>query len=76
MTNEVLQAIRTRRVVRRMTAEPIDREQLITVLNAARWAPSGGNRRLHRFGPSSGPSRSACCAWSRPGCSSIPRQRW
>jgi nitroreductase len=32
-----------------MTAEPIDREQLITVLKAARWAPSGGNRRLHRF---------------------------
>ena len=49
MTNEVLRAIRTRRVVRRMTAEPIDREQLVTVLNAARWAPSGGNRRLHRF---------------------------
>ena len=49
MTNEVLRAIRTRRVVRRMTAEPVDREQLITVLNAARWAPSGGNRRLHRF---------------------------
>jgi len=49
MTNEVLRAIRTRRVVRRMTAEPIDREQLITVLKAARWAPSGGNRRLHRF---------------------------
>jgi nitroreductase len=49
MTNEVLRAIRTRRVVRRMTAEPIDRGQLITVLKAARWAPSGGNRRLHRF---------------------------
>jgi nitroreductase len=49
MTNEVLRAIRTRRVVRRMTAEPIDREQRITVLNAARWAPSGGKRRLHRF---------------------------
>jgi nitroreductase len=49
MTHEVLRAIRTRRAVRRMTAEPIGREQLITVLNAARWAPSGGNRRLHRF---------------------------
>jgi nitroreductase len=49
MTNEVLRAIRTRRVVRRMTAEPIDREQLMTILEAARWAPSGGNRRLHRF---------------------------
>jgi nitroreductase len=49
MTNEVLRAMRTRRVVRRMTDEPIDREQLMTILQAARWAPSGGNRRLHRL---------------------------
>ena len=49
MTSEVLQAIRTRRVVRHMTAEPIAREQLIEVLKAARWAPNAGNRRLHRF---------------------------
>ena len=49
MTNEVLRAIRTRRVVRHTTEEPIDREQLMTILEAARWAPSGGNRRLHRF---------------------------
>jgi nitroreductase len=49
MTHEVLRAIRTRRVVRRMTAEPIAREQRIAVLSAARWAPSGGDRRRHRF---------------------------
>ena len=49
MTNEVLQAIRTRRVVRHMTAEPVDRAQLIEILKAARWAPSAGNRRLQRF---------------------------
>jgi nitroreductase len=49
MANEILQAIRTRRVVRHMTAEPIDRAQLIEVLQAARWAPSAGNRRLQRF---------------------------
>ena len=49
MTHEVLQAIRTRRVVRHMTTEPIDRAQLIEVLKAARWAPSAGNRRLQRF---------------------------
>ena len=48
MTHEVLRAIRTRRVVRRMTEEPIEREQLITILEAAGRAPSGGNRRLHR----------------------------
>src|SRR5262245_822733 len=49
MAHEVLQAIRTRRVVRHMTTEPIDRAQLIEVLKAARWAPSAGNRRLQRF---------------------------
>jgi nitroreductase len=49
MTPEVLHAIRTRRVVRHMTAEPIDRGQLIEILKAARWAPNAGNRRLHRF---------------------------
>ena len=48
MANEVLRALRTRRVVRRMTEEPIDHEQLITILEAARWAPSGGKRRGHR----------------------------
>ncbi|HYV56601.1 MAG TPA: nitroreductase family protein [Candidatus Nitrosopolaris sp.] len=49
MTNAVLEAIRTRRVVRALTDAPIDRAQVEEVLKAARWAPSGGNRRLHRF---------------------------
>jgi nitroreductase len=45
----VLDAIRSRRVVRSMTAEPIDRGALETVLEAARWAPTAGNRHLQRF---------------------------
>jgi len=49
VTNAVLEAIRTRRVVRALTDAPIDRAQVEEVLKAARWAPSGGNRRLHRF---------------------------
>jgi len=49
MTNAVLDAIRTRRVVRALTDVPIDRAQLEAVLQAARWAPSAGNRRLQRF---------------------------
>jgi nitroreductase len=49
MTAPILQAIRRRRVVRRMTAEPIARADLETVLAAARFAPSAGNRRLQRF---------------------------
>jgi len=49
VTNAVLQAIRTRRIARALTDQPIERAELEEVLKAARWAPSAGNRRLHRF---------------------------
>jgi len=45
----VLQVIRSRRVVRAMTAEPVDRTTLETILEAARWAPTAGNRHLQRY---------------------------
>jgi nitroreductase len=47
--NAVLEAIRTRRIVRAMTNHPLEHRQLEEILRAARWAPSAGNRRLHRF---------------------------
>ena len=49
MTNVVLEAIRTRRMARALTGEPVARGELGEVLKAARAAPSAGNRRLHRF---------------------------
>jgi len=49
MSQETLEVIRTRRVIRNMTEEPIEREQLETILDAGRWAPVGGNQRIHRF---------------------------
>lgn len=49
MTNAVLEAIRARRVARALTDAPLDRALVEEMLKAARWAPSGGNRRLHRF---------------------------
>ena len=49
MTNAVLDAIRTRRMVRALTDAPVPREQVEQILEAARWAPNAGNRRLHRF---------------------------
>ena len=49
MTNAVLEAIRSRRMVRALTDAPVDRAQLEAVLEAARWAPNAGNRRIHRF---------------------------
>jgi nitroreductase len=45
----VLEAIRSRRVVRAMTTEPLDRAELEVILDAARWAPTAGNRHLQRF---------------------------
>ena len=49
MTNDVLNAIRKRRVVRDMTDAPVTQEQLEQVLDAGRWAPTGGNLRQNRF---------------------------
>ena len=49
MNNPVLEAIRTRRIVRALTDQPIGRAELEEILKSARWAPSAGNRRLHRF---------------------------
>lgn len=49
MSEAVLENIRTRRVAREMTDEPVAQAQLETVLEAARWAPTGGNLRQNRF---------------------------
>ncbi len=41
--------IRSRRAVRQFTDKPVSVTDLRQILTAARWASSGGNRRLHRF---------------------------
>lgn len=46
---EVLEAIRTRRSIRNYTGEPISDEDAIKILDAARLAPSGGNRQAWNF---------------------------
>jgi nitroreductase len=46
---DALETIRTRRVAKSYAAEPVDEELLWTILDAARWAPSGSNLRVHRF---------------------------
>ncbi|MGY1690718.1 nitroreductase family protein [Geodermatophilus sp. SYSU D01105] len=45
----VLAAIRSRRVVRAMTDDPVPRATLEAILDAGRWAPTAGNRHLQRF---------------------------
>lgn len=42
----VYEALRARRVTRRMSDEPVDPATLDLVLHASRWAPNAGNRRL------------------------------
>jgi nitroreductase len=48
-SNPIIQAIRSRRVVRYFSGQPVTPEILEAIVEAARWAPSGGNRRLHKF---------------------------
>lgn len=54
--NPVLAAIRSRRVVRAMTSDPVPRALLEQVLDAARWAPSAGNRHLQQFAVTDDPT--------------------
>ena len=49
MSEQVLNNIKTRRVVREMTDQAVEPAQIETLLEAARWAPSGGNLRPHRL---------------------------
>ena len=45
----VLETIRSRRVTRTFDTRPVAHESLLGVLEAGRWATSGGGRRIHRF---------------------------
>ncbi len=49
MSRDALEIIRTRRVVRNLTEQPVEREKMEKILEAARWAPVAGNQRIHRF---------------------------
>jgi nitroreductase len=49
VSNPVLDAIRTRRIARNLTERPVERALLEQILEAARWSPNAGNRRLQRF---------------------------
>jgi len=46
---EVLEAIRTRRSVRSFKTEKIPDQDIVKILEAARWAPSAGNRQPWTF---------------------------
>ena len=45
----VFKTIKTRRVTRKFIDEPVSRAHILRILEAARWAPSGGMRRLNNY---------------------------
>jgi len=47
--NEVLNAIKRRRTIRKFKSDPIDEEMLEMILEAGRWAPSFSNLQPWRF---------------------------
>ncbi|MHB8834889.1 MAG: nitroreductase family protein [Candidatus Methylomirabilia bacterium] len=46
---ELFEGISTRRSVRQFTAQPLEREQLLEIIEAGTWAPSGNNNQPWRF---------------------------
>jgi nitroreductase len=45
----LMEVIRKRRSVRRFTTQPVEKEKLDLILDAARWAPSAGNSQPWQF---------------------------
>lgn len=46
---ELFEGIYTRRSVRQFAAQPVEREQLLEIIRAGTWAPSGMNNQPWRF---------------------------
>lgn len=49
MSEQILETIKSRRVIRNMIDAPVEREKIEALLEAARWAPAAGNQRVARF---------------------------
>lgn len=49
MSEQFFKTIKSRRVIRSMTHQPIEREVIEKVLEAGRWTPAAGNKSTTRF---------------------------
>jgi hypothetical protein len=58
------EVIRTRRVTRNMSTEPVGPGAVRAGAASARYAPNAGNRRLQPVVPVTDPGWSGCCGWS------------
>lgn len=72
MGKDALETIWTRRVTRAFTDQLVSKEDLETVVEAARWAPSAGNRRLQKFIVVENPRRIRQIRAISPGMSGYP----
>ena len=69
---DVFDAIMGRRSIRQFTDDPIGKEQLKRLLEAARWAPSGGNQQNWRFVVVTSPSQKELIRKFAPGIFAMP----
>jgi nitroreductase len=68
----VLEAIKGRRSIRQFTHEPIEKETLEKLLDAARWAPTASNQQRWRFVVVTSPSVKELIKKFSPGIFAMP----
>jgi len=68
----VLEAIKTRRSIRQFTDEPIGKESLEKLLDAARWAPTASNQQRWRFVVVTSPTMKQLIKKFAPGIFAMP----
>jgi nitroreductase len=69
---DVMEAIKGRRSIRQFTEKSIEKERLEQLLQAARWAPSGGNQQKWRFVVVTSPSQKELVKQFAPGIFAMP----
>lgn len=68
----VFDVMRTRRAVRAFTDQPVAAADIRRIIEAARWASSAGNRRLHRFYVTRDPAKIELISTIGPGFYGTP----
>jgi nitroreductase len=69
---DVMDAIKGRRSIRQFTEKPVGKDELGRLLEAARWAPSGGNEQRWRFVVVTSPSQKELIRKFAPGIFAMP----
>jgi len=72
LADTVFEVMRTRRVTRAFTSEPVADELLTRIVAAARWASSAGNRHVHKFFITRDPAKIDLVRAFAPGMLAVP----